>query len=628
MYAVHRIRFLTTGAVLVTALAIGAVLLTGFRVVVTEQQRSALEQLVQSATQRLGTALVELQNDVRVIANLPQSRAVVQGAATGDERLAEREQLSQVFERMSQSKAYQKQIRLLGRDGRELVRVNRLDGRVWRTPAQDLQDKSSRSYFQEAIATAPEQVYLSSITLNREGGIIEEPHRPMLRAAVRIDDGAGRPLGVAVVNLHFGVLLASLFDLDRDGRALYVTNDRGDYLWHPDADMRFGFELGDRHRLQDTHPEFAGLLDGDDDTYVELLDGGGLFSGRVLGFRRLPLGAGPPDRFVLVGFESSGEEIARGGVEVFQQVALVTLVLVVGALALSLLTGRWQTRPLQTLTRAAERLQAGEQIPELPMKLGDEVGELARAFRRMADEIQRNEAALQQSNLRLERANEDLEHFVHIAAHDLREPLRKQRNLIDLVHGETDAAARQQLLALVSQCSREMQSMFDDFRELTRVEEGNLVRAPTDLVALIERALAPHRDEIARRGVRVRIEPVPFEPEVYPKLVERLYQNLIQNALRHTPVDGFELAFTVGEEPGRGWVFGVRNTGSSIPASKLADAFKMFRKSAESEGSGVGLSIAKKVVDRHRGRIRVESERDSVQFRFTFQEESDGRTHP
>ena len=115
----------------------------------------------------------------------------------------------------------------------------------------------------EAAITLPEGgFYLSPINLNREFGHIELPHLPVMRAAVTLFDAQGERFGILIVNLDMRVVFASLEQLLPADARLYLANSYGDWLVHPDPTKTFGFDMGDRHIIQDEFPGVEPLLAG------------------------------------------------------------------------------------------------------------------------------------------------------------------------------------------------------------------------------------------------------------------------------------------------------------------------------------------------------------------------------
>jgi hypothetical protein len=245
--------------------------------------------------------------------------------------------------------------------------------------------------------------------------------------------------------------------------------------------------------------------------------------------------------------------------------------------------------------------------------------ELERA--RLIEELN---AKLKKLNKSLKDANNDLEHFTHIAAHDLREPLRKQRNIIDLVMDKvhlSDSEETSDLLAYIANSSDQLLGMVEDFRMLTKIGYGELTRETVDIRQLVDQCLEKHQELIQRFKPEIAIDLPDTPVNVYAPLIKILYDNLIKNVFDHVDSDNFQIRFTSEKSKGA-WIYGVKNTGSRIPKERLQDIFKMFRKwdTRHTEGSGIGLSICKRIIDRHHGKIFAESGGDFSHIKFTFGE--------
>lgn len=226
--------------------------------------------------------------------------------------------------------------------------------------------------------------------------------------------------------------------------------------------------------------------------------------------------------------------------------------------------------------------------------------------------------------LALREAHRDLEHFSQVAAHDLREPLRKQRNLLDLLREDLALAQRPEageLFARIWASSEQMLGLIDGIRILSGIGCETLQRESVDLKQVIERCLEGWWDQLRERNAQVQFDSFPREANVYRPLITSLYNNLVGNVLDHALGNGFEIRFTA-ENSRSGWVFGVRNTGSAISANRLNDVFKVFRKAdgARTDGRGIGLSVCKKIVDRHHGRIFANSGDDYTHIQFALGE--------
>lgn len=620
MLAVARIRLLTLGCVLVTALSVGGVSLVGFRDLVRQQQVEHVQSVVGREARALDLALGELWNDIRLIGALPLVEAVAQDETGSPEFEAATDQLAAVFERVLLAKPAYVQVRLIrvGGDGRELVRLDRVDDSPVRVRGHDLQGKARRDYHRDTVAAGPGVVYASAITLNREQGRVETPHRPMLRAAMCVADAAGECHGIVVINLELDRLVRGLGLGSNDAQSTYITNEAGDFLLHPDEAKRFGFDLGARWLAQDEFEQFDAVIGGASEVEWQVDD-------HVAYFRRVhPFP--DPERFVILGRRASVDSLAFASVALVRQVVLTILILALALIVVSLWLGRTQTRPLQRMSAAVRALGRREAVGGLPTERRDEFGVLARAFAKMAEGLRHHEEELHALNAGLATANEDLEHFVHIAAHDLREPLRKLCKLVDLLEDEVeedDEEGARELLGHVRVCTEQMLTMVDDFRALTRVGTMELAREDVDLERVADNVLAELAERLEARAVRIERDTLPTLTG-YSGLLHQLYVNLIANALDHVREDGFMLRLTANQV-GPGWHLGVLNSGSTISEEAAQSVFKLFRKGGvdSKPGTGVGLSLCKKIVERHRGRIWISAARNQFHVLFELEGHED-----
>jgi signal transduction histidine kinase len=289
--------------------------------------------------------------------------------------------------------------------------------------------------------------------------------------------------------------------------------------------------------------------------------------------------------------------------------------LIAGALAsgIALVVARWlargMTQPLRDMASAAQRMEVGDYSRRVRTASRDEVGQLATAFNRMSGELEN-----------LERSRRDL---VANVSHELKTPIAAIRahleNLLDGVEAP-DPATLQVMLTQTERLSR----LIDQLLELSRLESGELPlrREEVLLAPLVAQVLS--EIEVARsdRGVGVTSH-VPDDLPSVEADRERVHQvlfNLLDNAVRFTPSGG---SVTVSADRHDGSVeVRVADTGVGIPAEHLPRLFERFyradpSRSREDGGTGIGLAIARSVVEAHGGHINAQSE-PGVGSVFTF----------
>jgi PAS domain S-box-containing protein len=225
--------------------------------------------------------------------------------------------------------------------------------------------------------------------------------------------------------------------------------------------------------------------------------------------------------------------------------------------------------------------------------------------------LQASEQALTRYTQELERKNKDLELFTYVASHDLAEPLRMVSNFCGLLkrryQGRLDADADEFIGYAVDGAAR-MQTLLQDLLALSRVESKAKPFQPTDCENLLAQTLANLRLLIEQHGAVVTHDSLPTLPADETQL-SQVFQNLIGNAIKFhgkKPPKIHIAAVRQGEE----YLFTVSDDGIGFDPKQASRIFVIFQRlhtKTEYPGTGIGLSICKKVVERHGGRIWAES---------------------
>lgn len=218
------------------------------------------------------------------------------------------------------------------------------------------------------------------------------------------------------------------------------------------------------------------------------------------------------------------------------------------------------------------------------------------------------------SQAAIQRMNEDLEHFAHVAAHDLREPVRRQAMLIDFFlddHAERLTATQREELELVRGQAADMMQMIQGFRALTGLSGPG--HTP-EILDLQELTLHIAHEVLEPNTLEAATIDLPRAFQGYRTLVDILLRNLLNNARAHgTPP--LDLELTARRMP-EGWVFRLANRWEGNPANVTDRYFQPFVAGRQRESSGLGLSICRRVAERHRGWIRLAptAERFCIEF--------------
>ncbi len=243
-------------------------------------------------------------------------------------------------------------------------------------------------------------------------------------------------------------------------------------------------------------------------------------------------------------------------------------------------------------------------------------------------ERKRAEQMMRKYAQELARSNEDLEQFAYAVSHDLQEPLRMVAGYLRLLEhsykGELDDEA-DEFIHYAVDGARRMQTMIEALLEYSRVTTRGKEFAPTDCEALVQRTIANFKFAIEESGAVVTHDPLPTVPADKMQL-ERVFQNLLSNALKYRGTEPPRVHIGVREMENE-WQFYVRDNGIGIDSEDFDYIFAVFQRlhtRDEYEGTGIGLAICKKIVERHGGRIWVESALgEGATFYFTLPKRED-----
>lgn len=303
---------------------------------------------------------------------------------------------------------------------------------------------------------------------------------------------------------------------------------------------------------------------------------------------------------------------------------LLAIVLLVFAGGMAMVLGYFLsstiTERIHQLKEAAEKLAQGELNTRVPIKGRDEVASLARTFNQMAKQLQ----AADQRQRELESLRRDLIAWV---SHDLQTPLASMRAILEALSDGVveDPDTVQRYLNTAQRDVRSLSALIDDLFQMAQLDAGGfpLHSAEASISDLISDTLESFT-QLAKQGdlslegnVDPHVDPVHMDTQA----IGRVLNNLIGNALRHTPAQGRVSVWV--RRTGKGVEVTVSDTGEGIRAEDLPRVFERFyrgdasRSRTRGTGAGLGLAIARGIVQAHGGDITVES-RTGMGTQFTF----------
>jgi signal transduction histidine kinase len=281
------------------------------------------------------------------------------------------------------------------------------------------------------------------------------------------------------------------------------------------------------------------------------------------------------------------------------------------AFLLTFILSRRILAPVKSLTSASRRFGKGDFSHRVDFKDKGEMGELARSFNTMADDLERNE------HLR--------RNMVADIAHELRTPLSNLRGYLEAIHDGVVKPNKDTIYLLNGEASA-LARLVDDLQELSLADAGELklISQPDDITRLIRETITALQSEAAGKNIQMSADLPSALPEVNidSHRIKQVLYNLLDNAVAHTGPEG-RITVKAWQE-GDLLYISVADTGEGIPAEDLPLIFERFYRVDKSRtrttgGTGLGLTIVKRLVEAHGGRIDVMSQPGrGTTFTFTL----------
>jgi len=307
---------------------------------------------------------------------------------------------------------------------------------------------------------------------------------------------------------------------------------------------------------------------------------------------------------VLGGMMNGGQGSGQSAASLLARVNRAIWLAALGASAAAIVVGGLLAyglvRPVRALTAAAGAIARGQLSQRVSVGPNDEIGDLAAAFNAMAGSLEKAE------RLRREMTAD--------IAHELRNPIAVLQGNLEAVIDGVLPATPDNLQPLLAQ-TQVLARLVDDLRTVALAEAGQLglKREPADPAAVAQAAVAQFQAQAEAAGIALRLEAAPGLPRLSldQQRITQVLSNLLSNALRHTPRSGSVVCGV--RRDGNQVEFSVTDTGGGIAPEALPHIFERFYRADGSRaraegGTGLGLTIAKQLVEAHGGRIGARSE--------------------
>jgi signal transduction histidine kinase len=321
------------------------------------------------------------------------------------------------------------------------------------------------------------------------------------------------------------------------------------------------------------------------------------------------------DRFLAAEDASAAAAAEAANREADRATALAIAGLILSAsliVVFGLYLARSTARPVRAVAGAAEQLAEGDFSTRLKAGGPGEVGALTESFNRMAEQLERHEAELAEQNRKLRESERLKSELVSIVSHELRTPLASVLGFTSLLlTRDVEPEDQRRYLEIIDAQGRRLSSLLNDFLDVERLEEGQLelARELIDIKTVVGEQARLFAGQSAKHKLDVVLPPRPLPVRGDPNRLAQVVANLLSNAIKYSPEGG---TVEVKGEQDNGIVrVSVRDEGLGIPEELQQRVFaKFFRGNAGAsgiQGSGLGLTIARSVVEAHGGQISFKS---------------------
>ncbi len=356
---------------------------------------------VQRVTKDLRAVVEDAARNVVMLGGTPPIQGILSARKNGSipeiaevEETIWKDRLARIFLSLAESDHNLIQVRLMGNDGKEMIRVDSSAGNAVRVKQKDLQNKSKRAYVRETLGSGKGKINYFGIDYNREFGVIQEPRILVMRVATRVWGKDDESLGMIIVNIDMSKVIAKLAHSIREPQQFVLFNEDGSYLsepaeivaqWMTRSAQRSGKRNVDTdfpHLASNMVTDWAG---GPTDTLgLKTQD----YIARV---SRIRFDGSTSDHYLLAGVMTPMAQLLAQNREMKQQIILVTaLMALVGALVAFVLTHQF-VKPIRQLSDAARRLSLGASVDSLKLDgehRNDEIGVLLRSVYEMASNLE------------------------------------------------------------------------------------------------------------------------------------------------------------------------------------------------------------------------------------------------
>ncbi|MEO6189321.1 MAG: ATP-binding protein, partial [Saprospiraceae bacterium] len=572
---------------------------------------------------KLQSSLDNVRKDVLFISRSPYLKDYIQASKTKNDEI-KRNNLTADYVSFLASKPDYAQIRLIGRadQGKEIIRVDRMNNRVNIIGEQELQEKGSSPYFKETIILPEDSVNFSIIDLNKEHGEISLPIMPTLRVSCPIWYN-GNSFGIVVINTNLNGLFKELNSVANEEFKLFLIDNKGHAIIHPDSLKQFAFEFKREYSFfKDIGIEYSTINDQSTSKFIR---------GEKYYFKKVKY---PKNNYELVLAIKSNENKLLASFYIWRWSILgITLMIASFMMLIALWWLRKQSKSMQDIVYSISNFEKDLEAKNLPIDRNDEIGIIARTFENMALTIKNNIETLAHAKAEAELANHQKEEFLQNMSHEIRNPLHTILGMTRMLQNNEPRNDQAPIIDSLKFSSSTLLALVNDVLDFAKLKEGRIMLnfKATYIKELLDQIVMSYSYEALSKKISIvtRIDEKlsKFQCEMDLLRFSQVLNNLLSNAIKFSPSNTqIQLQANVLNESkdSINLLFSVIDQGQGIPMEKFDLIKQRFNRLDENVrnsdigGAGLGLPIVVQILKLHNSKLELES-KPNVGSKFSFE---------
>jgi signal transduction histidine kinase len=495
------------------------------------------------------------------------------------------------------------QLRLIGEhnSGKEIIRAEKFGETFALVDKKNLQQKGDRDYFIETIKLPEDSIYYSEINLNQEYGKIIMPMVPTMRMATPIYVD-GKPFGIIIVNVDLSYVFDELKRIAGSQYTLSLFNNEGYYLIHPDSSLIFGFEFRQAPAIDILQTGKNGM----DFKFNNEMDDK-LYSIRDYSY--------PKPGYHLFFSLSADKNVL---LSVFNQwrsdIILLTIVMTLLSLVVAFWWTRRQMKEFKSITNNIISFGKNPENIQLQIDRNDEIGDLSKSFREMADKIKLHLRELEIAKTEAVDANKAKQEFLENMSHEIRNPLQSILGMTGMLSQNNPRPDQQVFIETLKFSSENLLTLVNDILDYRKLIHGQieLNEQEIGIKEYLDNIIKSHLFDATNKKIKLslqldtKLSDVNFYSD--PVRLSQILHNLLSNAIRNC-ITGKEVLLEVKQED-RSIRFSVKDQGLGLAPENVDNILNQRPVTGDSrhmQNVGLGLPIVINLLKLFNSKLIIES---------------------